>query len=198
MVNVTVKDWCELFLTCFQLPIIKTRCQKDFYFYKRLFLQRPRLQAFTFEIGTYLSATRIQVKYCPYDHYSFSVNIIHCDSGGWYNGSGTYLIFCYDFLNKNVMLFRVVGQSLKPSNVRANNSQHFVPKRGATMLDPFLQRFRHCWGHSCSLHMFKKSYGLHSFHDALHVPILFGVVASVFQPLPTRTQQLLTLLAPQC
>ena len=109
MVDLTVEHWCKLFLTCFRLPIIKTRCWRDFYFYKRLFLKRPRQQAFTFEIGTYLSATRIQVKYCPYAHYSFSVNIIRCDSGGRYNGSGTYLIFGYDFLNKNLMLFRVIG-----------------------------------------------------------------------------------------
>ena len=39
-----------------------------------------------------------------------------------------------------------------------------------------------------------KSYGLCPFHDALQVPKLLGVVASVCTPLPTRTQQLVTLL----
>ena len=45
---------------------------------------------------------------------------------------------------------------------------------------------------------FKKSYGLYPSHDALQVPTLLGVVASVCTPLPTRTQQLPTLLAQQC
>ena len=43
-----------------------------------------------------------------------------------------------------------------------------------------------------------KTYGLYSSHDALQVPNLLGVVASVCTPLPTRTQQLPTLLAEQC
>ena len=85
------KDWCESFSTCFQSSALQIRCLYDFSFYKRFFLQTPRQQAFTFEIGTYLSATRILVNYCPY-HYRFSVNIIHCDSGARYNGNGTYLI----------------------------------------------------------------------------------------------------------
>ena len=42
-----------------------------------------------------------------------------------------------------------------------------------------------------------KTYGLYSSHDALQVPTLLGVVASVCTPLPTRTQQLPTLLAQQ-
>ena len=109
MFDLTVEDWCKSFLTCFQSPVPKRRCLKDFDFYKRLFVWPPRQQAFTFEIGTYLSATRIQANYCPYRYYSFSVNITHCDSGGRYNGSGMYLIFGYDFLNKNLVLFRVVG-----------------------------------------------------------------------------------------
>ena len=109
-----MEDWCESFLTCFNSSVLQRRCLKeDFYFYKHFFSQSPKHQAFTSEIGTYLRATRIQVNYCPYP-YLFSVNIIHCDSGGRYNGSGTYLIFGYDFLNKNLMLLRVVGQSLNP------------------------------------------------------------------------------------
>ena len=43
-----------------------------------------------------------------------------------------------------------------------------------------------------------KSYGLYPSHDALQVPTLLGVVASVCTPLPTRTQQLPTLLCQQC
>ena len=43
-----------------------------------------------------------------------------------------------------------------------------------------------------------KTYGLYSSHDALQVPNLLVVVASVCTPLPTRTQQLPTLLAQQC
>ena len=43
-----------------------------------------------------------------------------------------------------------------------------------------------------------KTYGLYSSHDALQVPNLLGVVASVCTPLPTSTQQLPTLLAQQC
>ena len=44
-----------------------------------------------------------------------------------------------------------------------------------------------------------KSYGLYPSHDALQVPTLLGVVASVCTPpLPTRMQQLRTLLAQQC
>ena len=39
-----------------------------------------------------------------------------------------------------------------------------------------------------------KTYGLYSSHDALQVPTLSGVVASVCTPLPKRTQQLPTLL----
>ena len=39
---------------------------------------------------------------------------------------------------------------------------------------------------------FTKTYGLYPSHDALQVPTLLGVVASVCTPLPTRTQQLPT------
>ena len=45
---------------------------------------------------------------------------------------------------------------------------------------------------------FTKTYGLYPSHNALQVPTLLGVVASVCTPLPTRTQQLPTLLAQQC
>ena len=42
-----------------------------------------------------------------------------------------------------------------------------------------------------------RSHGLCPFHDALQVPKLLGVVTSVCTPLPTRTQQLATLLGQQ-
>ena len=45
---------------------------------------------------------------------------------------------------------------------------------------------------------FTKTYGLYPSHNALQVPTLLGVVASVCTPLPTRKQQLPTLLARQC
>ena len=45
---------------------------------------------------------------------------------------------------------------------------------------------------------FTKTDGLYPSHDALQVPKLLGVVASVCTPLPTRTQQLSTLLSQQC
>ena len=51
--------------------------------------------------------------------------------------------------------------------------------------------------HARAFHMvslkFRKSYGLYPFHDALQVPTLLGVVASVCTPLSTVTQQLPTL-----
>ena len=43
-----------------------------------------------------------------------------------------------------------------------------------------------------------KTYGLYSFHNALQVPNLSGIVASVCTPLPTCTQQLPTSLDQQC
>ena len=43
-----------------------------------------------------------------------------------------------------------------------------------------------------------KSYGLYPSYEALQVPMLLGVVASVSTPLPTQTQQLPTLLGQQC
>ena len=43
-----------------------------------------------------------------------------------------------------------------------------------------------------------KTYGLYSSHDALQVPTLLGVFASVCTPLLIRTQQLPTLLAHLC
>ena len=101
------------------------------------------------------------------------------------------------------MLLRVVAQSLKPVKpfsqqlltfllfrdhrgvaqqrwIRLHSSSNIV---GAT-------HAHYAW--------LTKTYGLHPSHDALQVPALLGVVASFCTPLPTRTQQLPTLLAQQC
>ena len=45
---------------------------------------------------------------------------------------------------------------------------------------------------------FTKTYGLCPSHDALQVPTLLRVVASICTPLPTWMQQLPTMLAQQC
>ena len=41
---------------------------------------------------------------------------------------------------------------------------------------------------------FTTSYGLQPSHDALQIPTLLGAVSSICTPLPTRTQQLTTML----
>ena len=65
----------------------------------------------------------------------------------------------------------------------------------------FARLFQHCLDHARASHMVSlevaKSYGFYPSHDALQVLTLFGVVASVFTPLPKRTQQLPTFLAQQ-
>ena len=89
------------------------------------------------------------------------------------------------------------GQTFQPTTPNIS----FVPwspKRSATMLDPFAQLFQHCWGHERALCMVYKDFGLYPSHDALQVPTLLRVVAYVCTPLPTRTQQLPTLLVQQC
>ena len=65
------------------------------------------------------------------------------------------------------------------------------------MLDLFAQLFQHCWGHTRVLHMVSKVLWVYPSHDALQVPTLSGVVASVCTALPTRTWQLPALLAQQ-
>ena len=95
---------------------------------------------------------------------------------------------------------RVVAQSLKP-----------VKPFSQQLLTFLLFRDRRSIGQQCwiCLHnivgatqahytWFKKTYGLYPSHDALQVPTLLGVFASVYTPLPTRTQQVPTLLAQQC
>ena len=87
------------------------------------------------------------------------------------------------------------------SNFSANNSQHFFCSVVAEVA-------QQCWIrlHSSSniveaahahYAWFTKTYGLYPSHNALQVPTLLGVDASVCTPLPTRTQQLPPLLAQQ-
>ena len=107
-------------------------------------------------------------------------------------------------------LLRVVGccgvllrKVWNRSNFSANNSQHFSSFRDRRSVA------QQCWIrlHSSSnivgathahYAWFTKTYGLYPSHDALQVPTLSGVVASVCTPLPTCTQQPPTFLAQQC
>ena len=100
------------------------------------------------------------------------------------------------------MLLRVVAQSLKPVKLFSQQLPTFLLFRDRRSVE------QQCWIrlHSSSnivgatqahYAWITKTYGLYSSHDALQVPTLFGVVASVCT-LPTRTQQLPTLLAQQC
>ena len=101
------------------------------------------------------------------------------------------------------MLLRVVAQSLKPVKLFSQQLPTFLLFRDRRSVA------QQCWIrlHSSSnivgathahYAWITKTYGLYSSHDALQVPNLLGVVASVCTPLPTRTQQLPTLLAQQC
>ena len=101
------------------------------------------------------------------------------------------------------MFLRVVAQSLKPVKLFSQQLPTFLlfcDRRSVA---------QQCWIrlHSSSnivgathahYAWFTKTYGLYPSHDALQVPTLLGVVASVCTPLPTQTQQLPTLLAQQC
>ena len=99
------------------------------------------------------------------------------------------------------MLLRVVAQSLKPVKLFSQQLPTYLLFRDRRSVA------QQCWIrlHSSSnivgathahYAWITKTYGL--IPDALQVPTLLGVVASVCTPLPTRTQQLPTLLAQQC
>ena len=101
------------------------------------------------------------------------------------------------------ILLHVVAQSLKPVKRFSQQLPTFLLFRDRRSVT------QQCWIrlHSSSnivgathahYAWFTKTYGLYPSHDALQVPTLLGVVASVCTPLPTRTQQLPTLLAQQC
>ena len=98
------------------------------------------------------------------------------------------------------MLLCVVAQSLKPVKLFSQQLPTFLLFRDRRNVA------QQCW---IRLHSsfnivgaahayyawFTKTYGLYPSHDTLQVPTLLAVVASVCTPLPTRTQQLPTLLA---
>ena len=99
------------------------------------------------------------------------------------------------------MLLRAVAQSLKPVKVFSQQLPTFLLFRDRRSVA------QQCWIrlHSSSnivgatnahYAWITKTYGLYSSHDALQVPNLLGVVASVCTPLPTRTQQCWELLHP--
>ena len=101
------------------------------------------------------------------------------------------------------MLLRVVAQSLKPVKLFSQQLPTFLLFRDRRSVA------QQCWislnsssnilGATHAHYVWiTKTYGLYSTYDALHVPNLLGVVASVCTPLPTRKQQLPTLLAQQC
>ena len=101
------------------------------------------------------------------------------------------------------MLLHIFAQSLKPVKLFSQQLPTFLLFRDRRSVA------QQCWIrlHSSSnivgaahahYAWFTKTYGLYPSHDALQVPTLLRVVASVCTPLPTRTQQLPTLLAQQC
>ena len=101
------------------------------------------------------------------------------------------------------ILLHVVAQSLKPVKRFSQQLPTFLLFRDRRSIA------QQCWIrlHSSSnivgathahYAWFTKTYGLYPSHDALQVPTLLGVVASVCTPLPTHTQQLPTLLTQQC
>ena len=100
------------------------------------------------------------------------------------------------------VLLGVVAQSLKPVKLFSQQLPTFLLFRDRRSVA------QQCWIclHSSSnidgaTHAHytwsPKSYGLYPSHDALQVPTLLAVVASVYTPLSTRTQQLPTLSAQQ-
>ena len=90
------------------------------------------------------------------------------------------------------------GQTFQPTTPNISFVL-WLPKCNATMLDPFALLFQHCWGNARSLRVVFKDLWVVSFPwcTAGH-NIMLGVVAAICTPLPTRTQQLPTLLMQQC
>ena len=97
------------------------------------------------------------------------------------------------------MLLHVVAQSLKPVKLFSQQLPTFplFPDRRSVAQQGWIRL------HSSSnvvgtahahYAWFTKTYEFYPSHDALQVPTLLGVVASVCTPLPTCTQQLPTLL----
>ena len=92
------------------------------------------------------------------------------------------------------MLFDVVAQSLKPVKLFSQQLPTFLLFRDHRSVA------QQCWirlqsssnivgAAHAHYAWFTKTYGLYPSHDAMQAPTLLRVVASVFTPLPTRTQQ---------
>ena len=114
-----------------------------------------------------------------------------------------YMLRPFDLVACCWMLLRDVAQSLKPVKLFSHQLPTFLLFRDRR--SEAQQRWIRLHSSSnivgaTNAHYpwITKTYGLYSSHDALQVSNLFGVVASVCTPLPTRTQQLSTLLAQQC
>ena len=79
------------------------------------------------------------------------------------------------------------GQTFQPTTPNISFVS-WSPKCSATMFDPFAQLFQRCWGRARSLCMVYKDLWVVSFPRCT-------TGANIERPLPTRTQQLPTLLA---
>ena len=101
------------------------------------------------------------------------------------------------------MLLRVVAQSLRPVKLFSQQLPTFLLFRDHRSVAHQrwirLHRSSNVFG-AAHVHFawFTKTYGLYPSLDALQVLTLLEVVASVCTPLPTRSQQLPTLLAQKC
>ena len=100
-------------------------------------------------------------------------------------------------------MLRVVAQSLRPVKLFSQQLPTFLLFRDRRSVA------QQCWirlhnssnivgARHAHYAWLTKTYGLYPSHDALRVPTVLRVVASVRTPLLTRTQQLPTLLAQQC
>ena len=89
------------------------------------------------------------------------------------------------------------GQTFQPTTPNISVVP-LSPKRNATMLDPFAQLSQHCWGRARSLCMVYKDLWVVSFPRCTAGPDIVGNCCVRCTQLPTRTQQLPTLLAQQC
>ena len=75
----------------------------------------------------------------------------------------------------------------------------WLPKRSPTMLDLFAQLFQHYWGHARGLHMFSKVFwGVSLPWCTAGINIVEDCCICLLTWLPTRKQQLPTLLVQQC
>ena len=92
------------------------------------------------------------------------------------------------------MLLRVVAQSLKPVKLFSQQIPTFLLFRDRWSVAqqcciPLHSSSNIVGAAHAHYAWFTKTYGLYPSHDALQVPTLLGVVASVCRPLPIRAQQ---------